>query len=669
MSENEMKTLVICEKNIAARRIAQIISSGNYRQSRLYGVPYYTFNDGEWRIIGLRGHILKLDYPPEYNKWEGTSLMKLVDIEPMKKVESKNIVQAIKRLAEGVDRVIVATDYDREGELIGVEALNVIPKVQEVRRARFSSLTPYEIKKAFENLVDVDYNLSQSAEARQIIDLAWGATLTRFISLSSGKVGKDFLSVGRVQSPTLALIVEREKERDAFVPTPYWQIKAMLRSNEISFPAIHEKGKFWDEGEAKKVYDAVKNAKKGVIKKFIKERKEEFPPPPFNTTSFLNEASKLGYTAASAMKIAEDLYTRGIISYPRTDNTVYPPGLPIKSILKKLEQAFPKEVKEIIANGREKPMRGKKIAHDHPPIHPVEAAKKEKLESREWKIYELIARRFLATLSKNAVVEIINADIEINDEIFKAKGYEIIEANWKNVYPYIKTQENRIEGEEGRIVDVVGIKKLKDETKPPKRYTQGSLILKMESYNLGTKSTRHEIIDKLYKRNYIKGRTIVPTPSGIAVTEALQRGAEIITKPDMTADLEKKMNEIAEGKISLKEVVNESRDILKKILKMLEERKHHIGDALKEAISKQNFFGKCSQCGGNLSIMRSRKGKRFLGCSNFPKCSNSYPLPQKGSISFDGEYCKVCGAPIVTVTYKGKWKQCVNMNCPSKSKK
>ncbi|KAA0001611.1 MAG: DNA topoisomerase I [Thermoplasmata archaeon] len=662
-----MKTLVICEKNIAAKRIAQIISNGRYKQSRLYGVPYYTFNDGEWHVIGLRGHILKLDYPAEYNKWEGISPIKLVDIRPMKKIENRNIVQAIKKLAEGVERVIVATDYDREGELIGVEVLEIIPQPHEVKRARFSSLTPYEIKKAFENLVDVDYNLSQSAEARQIIDLVWGATLTRFISLSSGKVGKDFLSVGRVQSPTLALIVEREKQRDSFVPTPYWQIKATLRSDDILFSAIHEKGKLWDEDEAKKIYDAIKDAKKGVIKEFVKERKEEAPPTPFNTTSFLNEASKLGYTAASAMKIAEDLYTRGMISYPRTDNTVYPPGLPIKSIVKKLEYVFPKEVKEVITNGREKPMRGKTIAHDHPPIHPVELVEKEKLEKREWKIYELIVRRFLATLAKNAIVEITNADIEIDNQVFKAEGYKIVEANWKNIYPYVRMREREIGGKKGEEVEVVDVKKVRDETKPPKRYTQGSLILQMESYNLGTKSTRHEIIEKLYKRNYIKGKTIVPTLSGIAVTEALQKGAEIITKPDMTADLEKKMNEIAEGKVSLQEVVEESRVMLKKVLEMLERRKEHIGDVLREAISKQNFFGKCPQCGGNLSIMKSRKGKRFLGCSNFPRCNNSYSLPQKGSISFDGEYCNICGAPMVTITYKGKWKQCVNLKCPSKN--
>ncbi len=666
MFENRMKTLVICEKNIAAQRIAYIMSNGNYMQSRIFGVSYYTFRNGELHVIGLRGHILKLDYPQEYNKWEGVSPLKLVDIEPIRRIENKTIAQAIKKLAEGAENVIIATDYDREGELIGVEALSILPKPHEVKRAKFSSLTPYEIKKAFENLVSVDYNLSKSAETRQLIDLAWGATLTRFISLSSGKVGKEFLSVGRVQSPTLTLIVEREKERNSFVPTPYWQIKAVLEADNITFSAIHEKGKFWNEEEVKKIYEKVKNAKEGVIKELIKERREELPPTPFNTTSFLNEASKLGYTAASAMKIAENLYTRGIISYPRTDNTVYPPGLPIQNIVKKLEHVFPQEVKEILVHKRERPMRGKKVSRDHPPIHPTERAQRERLEKREWSIYELITRRFLATLAKNAVTEVTKADIDINGECFKARGYEIVEAHWRTIYPYLKVQEQKIGGKKGETVEAKSIKKGKNETKPPKRYTQGSLILKMESYNLGTKSTRHEIIDKLYRRDYIKGKTIVPTLSGIAVTEALQKGAGMITKPVMTADLEKKMSEIAEGKADLQEVVQESRGMLKKALGMLEERKEYIGSFLREAVSKQNFFGKCPQCGGDLTIMKSRKGKRFLGCSNFPKCSNSYSLPQKGSILFEEEYCEKCGAPIVIMRYKGKWKKCVNLKCPSK---
>ncbi|MEM2934893.1 MAG: toprim domain-containing protein, partial [Candidatus Thermoplasmatota archaeon] len=196
-----MKILVICEKNISARRIAQILSDGKAKQAAIDGVPYYYFDDKI--VVGLKGHIMYLDFPQEYDNWQNISPDKLIDVTPVKKISERKIANAIKKLAKDVSRVIIATDYDREGELIGTEVLSLIPGNVEIKRAKFSSITPYEIKKSLENLGNIDYNLSQSAEARQHIDLIWGASLTRFISISSKQLGKDFLSVGRVQSPTL----------------------------------------------------------------------------------------------------------------------------------------------------------------------------------------------------------------------------------------------------------------------------------------------------------------------------------------------------------------------------------------------------------------------------------------------------------------------------------
>ncbi|HHH84297.1 MAG TPA: topoisomerase I, partial [Thermoplasmatales archaeon] len=265
--------------------------------------------------------------------------------------------------------------------------------------------------------------------------------------------------------------------------------------------------------------------------------------------------------------------------------------------------------------------------------------------------------------------EVSKAEIDVKGEKFVAEGYETIEKNWKDIYTYIKTKEQPLRLREGEEVDIEAMKKVKKETKPPDRYSQGTLLAEMEKNNLGTKSTRHEIIEKLYYRNYIKGKRIVPTPAGIAVTEALERSAERITKPDMTAELEKEMNEIAEGRKTLEEVVNDSRRLLREAIELLEKRKEEVGRVIKDAMFKQNFAGKCPKCGGDLVIMKSRKGKRFIGCSNFPKCSNSYPLPQRGSVIFEGEYCQYCGAPIMTVIYKRKWKKCVNPECPSNKEK
>ena len=258
-----MKQLIICEKNIAARRIAYILSNGKAKQGRVYGVPYYYFNNTI--VVGLKGHIKQLDFAKEYAKWSEIEPKRLIDVEPIKKIGEWKIANAIRTLAKDASRVIIATDYDREGELIGTEIMDLLPKGIEIKRARFSAITPNEIRRAFENLERIDLNLAKSAETRQYIDLIWGASLTRFISLSSEQLGKDFLYVGRVQSPTLALIVEREKEIQEFVPKPFWKIKVVFEKDGVKFTAEYPE-KIWDEKKAKEIYEKVKNEMKGIVK-------------------------------------------------------------------------------------------------------------------------------------------------------------------------------------------------------------------------------------------------------------------------------------------------------------------------------------------------------------------------------------------------------------------
>ena len=652
-----MKKLIICEKNIAARRIAYILSGGKARQGRFYNVPYYSFDNTI--VIGLRGHIKKLDFPKEYGRWENVKPKELIKVEPVKKIGEASIARAIKNLARDAGEVIIATDYDREGELIGAEVLDLLPKNVKVKRARFSAITPGEIKNAFESLQDIDINLAKSAEARQYIDLIWGASLTRFISLASGQLGKDFLSVGRVQSPTLAMIVEREREIQNFVPKPFWKIKIKFEKDGTKFVGEYPE-KIWEEKKAEEIYEKIKNAGKGKVKFYEKRIKKDMPPPPFDTTSFLKEASSMGIPTPQAMKIAEELYMNGLISYPRTDNTVYPP-LPFRDILNKLRKIYPEEVNEVFSMMRRKPVAGKKRSKDHPPIHPVDASR---IEGRHAKVFDLIARRFMATLSKDDVIEIKDAEIDVNGIKFRANGLIIKEKNWRKVYPKKLDEKILPDMEIGEEIKIVKVERRKDETKPPRRYSQGSLIVEMEKKGLGTKATRHEIIGKLYERNYISGKQIVPSPAAFAVVDALREGAEIITKPDMTAHLEKEMDMIAEGEKSFEEVIEESRHILEKAFEVLEEKKKDIGNEIRNAINRQNYFGKCPECGGDMVIIKSSRGKRFIGCTNFPKCTNSYPLPQKGKIIFEGDYCQKCGAPIVTSIYKGKkWKKCANMNC------
>ncbi len=662
--------LVICEKNISAKRIAYILSEGKSKNKKLGNTPVYEFTkEGDiWDIIGLRGHIINLDYPSKFRQWREETLSDLINEEPCKKVSEKGIASSLKSLVNENPFIIVATDFDREGELIGVEVINLLKEynrnIKQIKRAKFSAITNYEIKNAFSELTEVDYNLSSAGESRQIIDLAWGAVLTRFISLTSKRLGKDFLSIGRVQSPTLALLVKKEKEIRKFEPTTYWKIIAKLEK-EKSFNASHCEGQFWDEKQVKTIFKKVNGTKVATVLKANKKINNEIPPAPFSTTTFLQAATYLGISAVNAMTIAEELYMSGLTSYPRTDNTVYPFSLNIKGILQKLlKSRFSKETNEVISNGRKSPMRGKKKTTDHPPIHPVGIPYDKKLTRDQEKIYELICRRFLATLAKDAISETVDVSLDISGEEFKTSGYRLIEPNWKGIYTYFKEKGKPLpELNDGEMIDVLNIKLKEDQTKPPKRYSQGSLIVEMEKLSLGTKSTRHEIINKLYWRKYITLSPLAPTPIAIAVIDALE-DCDVI-KPKMTAVLEKDMNLIAEGKKNLEETVNESREMLSRVMKTLEKDKDKIEKNIKIAHMEQNNVGKCPKCGKDLIILFSKNRKRFVGCSGFPDCKNAYPLPQKGYISKTSEICDKCKTPIIRIRNKGKkaWDICLDIKC------
>ena len=697
--------LVICEKAIAARRIATILSDNRFKIQMTNNVSVYFFENS--MVIGLKGHIITLDYPSRYAIWNRTRPRELVRVKPYKKVNEKGIVDALKKLANDIDNIVVATDFDREGELIGVEAVDIIKEVKpdiNIKRARFSSLTKEEITKAFENLSEVDYNLSKSAEARQVIDLMWGATLTRFISLASGQLGKDFLSVGRVQSPTLCLIVDREKEIKLFKPEIYWEIIGIFEKDKKNFNTryvidrflkngsylectgckhIYVKGKLKKQGicpecksteyitlsgdeAVKRVFKKVKSTKKAIVLDAVKKQKKEEPPPPFNTTAFLQAANSIGFSASDAMRIAEELYQNGLISYPRTDNTVYPVSLNLRDILKKLSNMFP-GANEILSQKVLKATKGKKIATDHPPIHPV-SVPANSLAPIQKKIYELVVHRFFATLSPDAISERIDVTLSVNNEEFRASGYRIIEPGWRKYYPYIRVKETKLpELKKGEDINVLKMEMPEKETQPPKRYSQGSLISYMEKLELGTKSTRHEIIRKLYNRGYIQSRPPVPTKTGFAVSDALESYAEQITKHDMTSVLEEDMSKISEGKKMFEGVVKESCDMLDDVMAELEKNGEKIGEKIRTALREENIVGICPKCGDKMIIIRSKRGKRFAGCISHPKCTNSYPLPQNGKIIPLNKKCEHCGAPTIKlITKRGSMVFCINMGCPGR---
>lgn len=667
------KKIIITEKADAARRIAYILSNGTSKQKRSKGLNYIEFGEGNdhHAVIPLSGHIVAIDFNDSLKDWKSTRLEDIISSNVVHKVTNKSAFNSLVSLTDKAESIIVATDYDREGELIGVEALdivdrNVLQKIHshpEIKRARFSALTPDDIRKAFSDLAEVDNDLAQSASAREEIDLFWGAVLTRFFSLTSNRLGRNFLSVGRVQTPTLALVVRRELEIRDFVEKPYWTL-SILFNKRRDFLAHYKEGAIWDKKDADRIYQEI-NGQNGTVKEFSRNDERIYKPPPFNTTEFIREASRIGVQPARAMKIAEDLYTRGYISYPRTDNTVYQRSINLKGVLNKLKETeFSELVQKVLSQEIIRPSRGKTEATDHPPIYPVSAAKQTDLRGDQWKIYELIVRRFLATLYREGTREVTYALIDVKGHEFEAKGQTVTDPGWLELYPYRKVEETIIpELQPGTEVRGKEWNLNEEKTKPPRRYDMASLIKKMEELNLGTKSTRHDIIEKLQQRGFIEGNPVRPTYLGMGLIESLLMVQSTITEPDMTATLETEMDGIANRQRTKKDVVQISKNMLLDVLKQFKSKEDVIRETIISSLRKGNPVGKCPVHGTDIVLMRNKDYSR-LKCEQ-EGCKIDFPSPLRGTPQILEDKCEVCGLPLMRVIRKGQSPEtrCIDPKC------
>jgi len=659
--------LIITEKENAARRIAEILSDGSASVDRRNGVNVYEW--GDTRCVGLSGHVVGVDFPDEYSDWRDVEPVELIDADIVKSPTQENIVRTLRELALKADEAIIATDYDREGELIGKEAYELVREQTDVpiSRVRFSSITDREVREAFAEPDELDFDLAAAGEARQTIDLVWGAALTRFLSLSARQLGDDFISVGRVQSPTLKLIVDREREIREFDPEDYWELFADLAKNtgEGTSPSHDGTGvpadgdgfeaqyfydddgseaeRIWDEDAADEAHERLREARNAEVTTVRRRTRTDNPPAPFNTTAFISAAGSLGYSAQRAMSIAEELYTTGYITYPRTDNTVYPEDLEPADLLDEFvaTHTFGEDAESLLDLDEIEPTEGDDETTDHPPIHPTgEVPTRADLDEDEWEVYELVVRRFFATVAEPATWEHLRVVAETHGCQLKANGKRLLEAGYHDVYPYSSASESFLpELDEGDQLDVTDVRLDAKQTQPPRRYGQSRLIEKMSDLGLGTKATRHNTLEKLYERGYIEEDPPRPTSLAEAVVEAAEQFAEHVVSDEMTAQLEADMTAIAEGEATLDEVTDESREMLERVFEELRESREAIGDHLQESLKADRRLGPCPQSDHELIVRRSRQGSYFVGCEGFPECRYTLPLPSTGEPLVLDETC------------------------------
>ena len=678
-----MYELIISEKPAAAKKIAESLADGKPVKEDYKGVAYYKVTKGKKDIIvGCAvGHLFGLaekeksksfSYPVFDIEWKPV-------FETSKDASfSKKYFDTLKKIAKEASELTVACDFDVEGEVIGLNIVRYICNRNDAKRMKFSTLTKPDIVNAYEHaLPHLEWGQAEAGETRHFLDYFYGINISRALTSAIKKAGMfKILSTGRVQGPTLKIIVDREKEIKAFKPVPYWEIELNCNKKKQEIIAWHKQDKFWEKKNAESIYEKIKKEKKTKVISVEKKQFNQAPPAPFDLTTLQTEAYRcFGVNPKITLEIAQDLYTSGYISYPRTSSQQLPPAIGYAGIIKNLakQKDYSKLCSDLL-KGELNPNNGKKTDPAHPAIFPTGIAPKE-MEARKSKIYDLIVKRFLSTFAPSALRETVQIILDVKQELFLAKGTTTKEKGWHDFYaPYLKLEEEELpELIKEELLDVKKIKLHEKETQPPKRYTPSSIIKELEKRNLGTKSTRAEIVDTLYKRNYVKGEALEATDLGIQTIEILEQYCPKIIDEELTRHFEIDMDEIRERKKKKQEVIIEAKDVLTEILHEFKHKEKEIGEELKQRFTETRALlttiGKCQNCKDGSLILRSGKFGKFAACDKYPDCKTTFSLPRNGLIEVSPNICEKCKYPLVKIIKKAKRPQelCINQDCPSKT--
>jgi len=624
------KNLVIVESPAKGRTISRFLRS-NFVVESSYG----HIRDLPSSKLGVE---VEKDFEPQY-------------IIPRK---ASPTVKKLKQAATGAEKIILATDEDREGEAIAwhlTQALglgnsksqapnskqiqNSKFKIQKIERIVFHEITQKAITEALKNPREIDMRLVDSQQARRVLDRLVGYKLSPFLWK---KIYRG-LSAGRVQSVAVKLIVEREREVQIFKPEEYWSIVATLLKVKSNFDATLVKidGKTLDKFAIKKAEEAEKivnelNDAKWIVEKVEKRAVSKNPLPPFTTSTLQQESfKKLGFSAKQTMMLAQQLYEGielgegpiGLITYMRTDS--------VNLSLESLQTAHDFIKKEVgpnyaLLSPRQFQTKTKGAQEAHEAIRPTDSWRTPEsienfLEKRQFRLYDLIWRRFLATQMPPAIFEATAAEISAKNFIFRTTGQVMKFDGFLKIYPLKLAEVELPVLEPKEELKLVELKPNQHFTEPPPRYTEATLIKTLEKYGIGRPSTYAPTISTIQDRGYVEKydrRTLRPTEIGFLVNDLLVEHFPEIVDVQFTAKMEEELDEIAEGGIKWRDVI---RKFYEPFAKQLEEKyktveKHEVGETTEEI---------CEKCGKPMVIKLGRFGK-FLACSGFPECKNTKSL-------------------------------------------
>ncbi len=609
-AKNKRKNiLIVAEKDKAAERIARILSKGNLTVSKKNRVNIYMFNKegSNFFTVGLKGHIFTTEFSKSihFKGWENVDPMYLLQNAPLMKIvrkESRGVLKTLQKLVKYMDTLIIATDFDREGENIGMQVADMIAKrinrKIKIRRAKFSSLTSNEILKAFkeENLRDLNMNMVYASEVRQEIDLRMGVAFTRTATMAIQKsIGRpDFpmISIGPCQTPTLGLIVERyldhlESLRRAEKEKKY-VIKVVVNVNgrELTFES---KSRFKLMDKAREIAEKLKN-KELVLKRVKIKEKRIQRPFPLNTVRLASLSARvLGLSSKDTLSVAEKLYLEGLITYPRTETDKY-----TKSEENVIFKLFDDILKKKILGIKIEyigPRNGYKTDSAHPPIRPEKIVKFNQVKQilkfdrdRAAKLYELIVRSFIANLVDNALVEELSLTGSIGELEFQGETYNIVESGFLKVFPYhplsqlVNKKHVKLSAGETLKVSKIDI----EEVTPPinQLITESELIKLMDKLGIGTDATFAEHIYKIIQRKYVRKTRghLVPTELGIAMYTSLKNTVPELIDPKIRSMMEKWFTMVEKGEMNPNTAVKQAIEIFSEMLKTF---RRHLNDFVK----------------------------------------------------------------------------------------
>ena len=632
-----------------------------------------------YQIEASYGHIR--DFPP---KVLGFDVAK--DFEPSFVVipEKKVVVKKLNDLAKKSDKIFLASDPDREGEAIAWHVRQVLDVPDsKINRIEFNEITPKAIKAAVESPRQIDMERVKAQQTRQILDRLVGYKISPVLW---EKMRNYRLSAGRVQSVALRMICEREDEIDAFKPVEYWSITADLLKGKLPFSAELSKYKdkkidIKNKDEADKIVEEL--SKKGLkyeVSKVAYRDTQRKPAAPFITSTLQREASsKLGYGVAKTMQIAQKLYEGieiggepvGLITYMRTDSVRISDDA--QAAAKDYitdnygENYYPKTPNNYVKGG-------KNVQDAHEAIRPsyvdnTPDSIKQYLTSEQYRLYKLIWARFISSQMENAKVKNTSVDIEAGDYLFKTGTSKVVFDGFLKVY-----NENDDEPDSSKIPDLeqgdeVKLEKINPKqhfTQPPPRYTEASLVKALEEHGIGRPSTYAPIISKIQQKGYVEKieKALAPTILGRTLCRELVKYFVDIMNYKFTAQMETKLDDIAEEKAVWTEVLKE---FYTPFIDTVDSAKKNMPKVLIESEVT------CPNCGKKMVVRTSRFGSQFLGCSGYPECKTMMPLNKDGTTTpveeKSDEKCEKCNSEmIVKVGPYGKYLQCTNDDCKNRKR-